>query len=125
MGTVKKALFDTNILVDYLNGLPQARQELLHFEVRLISLVSWMDVLVGCRTAREDAVARRFLEAFEVIPVDPAIAERAVGVRRGNTIRLPDAIIQATAEHHDALLVTRNTRDFPADQPGVRVPYQP
>ncbi len=37
--------------------------------------------------------------------------------------RLPDAIIWATAREASALLVTRNTKDFPADVPGVRVPY--
>jgi len=39
-------------------------------------------------------------------------------------MRLPDALIWASAQHESALLVSRNTRDFPADAPGVRVPYQ-
>ena len=32
-------------------------------------------------------------------------------------------IILATAQHESALLVTRNTKDFPAADPGVHVPY--
>jgi hypothetical protein len=36
---------------------------------------------------------------------------------------LPDAIIRATAEVHQSLLVTRNTRDFDPNEPGVRAPY--
>jgi predicted nucleic acid-binding protein len=39
-------------------------------------------------------------------------------------IRVPDAIILATARVESLLLVTRNTRDFPADLPGIRVPYR-
>jgi predicted nucleic acid-binding protein len=58
-----------------------------------------------------------------VIDLDRAIAERAVAIRREKRIRLPDAIIWATAQIHSLLLVSRNTRDFPANDPGVRVPY--
>lgn len=119
-----KALFDTNILIDYLNGIPQARHELARFQKRLISVISWMEVLVGCRDENDEAVTRRFLEAFEMIPIDSGIAERAVVLRRTNGIRLPDALIQATAELHNALLVTRNTRDFPSSVPGIRIPYE-
>lgn len=32
-------------------------------------------------------------------------------------------IIWATAQSESALLITRNTKDFPDDLPGVRVPY--
>ncbi|MEA2831219.1 MAG: hypothetical protein QOF22_1967 [Bradyrhizobium sp.] len=48
------------------------------------------------------------------------IAERAVGLRRDHHIKLPDAIIRA----HAMLLVARNTKDFEADDPGVRMPYR-
>ncbi len=51
------------------------------------------------------------------------MAERAVELQQSRRIRLPDALIWATAQVHGLLLVTRNTRDFPADDPGVRVPY--
>jgi hypothetical protein len=36
---------------------------------------------------------------------------------------LPNAYILATAQVNGAILVTRNTADFPATMPGVRVPY--
>ena len=38
-------------------------------------------------------------------------------------MKLPDALVRASAQAEAALLVTRNIRDFPADDPGVRVPY--
>jgi predicted nucleic acid-binding protein len=38
-------------------------------------------------------------------------------------VRLPDAIIWATALHESALLVTRDTKDFPSAEPGIRIPY--
>ena len=41
------AVVDTNILIDYLNGSVKAQRELRSFEVVYISLVSWMELLVG------------------------------------------------------------------------------
>lgn len=123
MGAVK-ALFDTNILVDYLNGIPPAREELQRHPERLISLLTWMEILVGCHDPEEEATARRFLDGFEIVPVNGGVAERAVALRRQYRLRLPDAIIWASAQEHSALLITRDTRDFPADAPEIRVPYQ-
>ncbi|MGB5773834.1 MAG: PIN domain-containing protein, partial [Sedimenticolaceae bacterium] len=57
------------------------------------------------------------------VDIDSAIAEIAVDVRRINKMRLPDAIIWASAQKENALLVSRNTKDFPVDAPGIRIPY--
>ncbi|HVL20223.1 MAG TPA: type II toxin-antitoxin system VapC family toxin [Amaricoccus sp.] len=117
-----KALFDTNILIDYLGGIAQARDELARYRESAISVISWMEVMVGARPEVELAT-RRFLSQFSIVAVDRPVAERAVLIRRGRRIRLPDAIIQASSEVHAMLLVTRNTRDFDAASPSVRVPY--
>ena len=117
------ALFDTNILIDYLKGHPAADVELNRYSVRLISAVTWMELLVGAAGADEEEVIEMFLRDFTVVPVDRAVARAAVDIRRRDHVRLPDAIIRASARVHSALLVTRNTKDFAADDPGVRVPY--
>jgi len=117
------AVVDTNILIDYLNGSPEARRELESFETVYISLISWMEVLVGASDGDEESEIREFLRRFRIHPVDEGVAERAVELRRRDKIRLPDAIIWATAQHLGLLLVTRNTRDFPGNDPGVRMPY--
>ena len=44
-------------------------------------------------------------------------------LRRTTKIKLPDAIILATAEVERRVLITRNTRDFLAGARGIRVPY--
>jgi predicted nucleic acid-binding protein len=118
-----KALFDTNILVDYLNAVPKARTELARYTERAISIITWMEVMVGASGDVEDAT-RSFLSSFDVIALDGEIAERAVSLRRSHHIKLPDAIIWATAQTGAMLLVTRNTKDFTADDPGVRMPYR-
>ena len=118
-----KALFDANILVDYLNAVPQARTELQRYSEKAVSIITWMEVMVGANRALETAT-RSFLSGFEIVAVDQPIAERAVSLRRNHRIKLPDAVIWATAQTHAMLLVTRNTKDFPEGDPGVRAPYR-
>lgn len=118
-----KALFDTNILIDYLNGVAAARQEIARHRDRAISLVTWMEVLAGAADAAEDDVLHMFLRDFRLLDVTRAVARGAVDLRRAHRMRLPDAIIWATAQQESALLITRNTKDFPKDEPGIRVPY--
>ena len=118
-----KAVFDTNILVDYLNGVPPANREMEQYEEIAISIVTWMEVLAGADTAEEEAVTREFLLQFNVQPLQKNIAERAIKIRRYQKLKLPDAIIWATAKELGRILVTRNTKDFPAKDPGIRMPY--
>jgi len=117
------ALFDTNILIDHLNGVPQAREEIGRFESRAVSIITWMEVMVG---ASVDLIepTRRFLEGFQVAALDDQIANRAVSLRRTHRIKLPDAVIWATAQASGRIFVTRNMRDFPADDPTIREPYR-
>ena len=118
-----RALIDTNILIDYLAGVEAARDELARHSNPAISAVTWMEVLVGAADDEETARLKSFLADFERIPIDNAISEVAVEIRREHGLRLPDAIIWASARVVGGLLVTRNTRDFPVDDPAVRVPY--
>lgn len=118
-----RAVVDTNILIDFLSGVDEARRELNRHRDVSISQVTWMEVLVG---ARDDAEARRlksFLAGFHRVPIDDLVSEIAVEIRRRTRIRLPDALIWASAQRIDGLLVTRNTKDFPRDDPAIRVPY--
>ena len=118
-----RALFDTNVLIDYLNGVEAAKEELARYERPAISVISWIEVLAGTRREVE-AETRSFLAGFERIELTQVIADRAVTLRRANKMRIPDAIILGTARAENVLLVTRNTKDFRADEPGIRVPYR-
>ena len=115
-------LFDTNILIDYLRGIPQARAECDKHSDRAVSIITWMEVMAGS-TAANEADARTCLLNFYTLPLPTEVAERAFLLRRAGKIKLPDAIIQATSEAAGRILITRNTRDFPPGTPGVRIPY--
>lgn len=118
-----RAVIDTNILIDYLSGVEAARGELDRHRQPSISQITWMDVLVGARDDGETGRLKSFLSGFDRVAIDDQVSEIAVGIRQRTRIRLPDAIVWASAQRVDGLLVTRNVRDFPRDDPAVRVPY--
>lgn len=118
-----KALLDTNILIDFLNAVPEARQEIERYADPAISVITWMEVMVGAPKDLE-APTLAFLTRFRVVDLDRDIAARAVDLPKRHRIKLPDAIVWACAQEGAMLLVTRNTKDFPADDPGVRAPYR-
>jgi predicted nucleic acid-binding protein len=117
-----KAVFDTNILIDYLNGVVEAKGELERYTNKQISIITWMEVMVGAK-GDEDKILRAFLNGFLVSPLTPSVAEKGVELRQTHKLKLPDAIIYATAREAGCLFVTRNTKDFDDTLPDVRVPY--
>lgn len=119
-----KVLFDTNIVIDALNGIVSAHREFAAADEHFISTVTWIEVLAGYRDETYDAGAREVLANIPELRIDRAVAEESVSIRRTTRLKLPDAIILATARVHGLQLVTRNTKDFSAADPTIRVPYE-
>lgn len=114
--------FDTNIVIDWLNRKAPARAELSRYNRHRISRIAWAEVLAGEPLESRDYV-RELIAPFEIVEVDGRIAQAAADIRHRTSMKLLDALILATAQINGAILVTRNTRDFPATMPGIRVPY--
>jgi len=115
-------LLDTNILIDVLRGEQAARDWLEQQQRPAISVITWMEVLVGCR-AEETLAVESWLESFDRLAIDQAVAALTVTLRQRHGLKIPDAIILATAQHHELQLVTRNVRDFPLALGLVLHPY--
>lgn len=124
METGMRAVFDTNILIDYLKGIPQAAAEVERYEEKWISVITFMEVLAGVETPEEAVVVRRFLAAFKTMDLNTAVSERAVHLCREKKLKLPDAIVYASARELGCALLTRNTKDFKAEWPDTREPYR-
>lgn len=115
--------FDSNVLIDALNGHPLAHAEIARVDRPWISRMTWIEVLSKERGATL-RVIERFLEGFGVDEIDTKIAGHAAALRRERPrLKVADAVILASAQVHHRILVTRNTKDFPPQMPGIRVPY--
>ena len=116
-------LLDTNILLDVLRGETVARTWLEQQQKPHISVITWIEVLVGCREGETSRV-HDWLEGFPRLPLDGGIAAETVRLRQRHALKIPDAIILATARCGDFSLATRNVRDFPLALGGVVHPYR-
>jgi predicted nucleic acid-binding protein len=123
VGEPVRAVFDTNILIDYLNGIEAAKAELARYSVRQISIITFIEVMVGAMSADEENAIRGFLATFEVLELSAAIAQEAILIRQQLRLKIPDAIVYATARTQGCLLVSRNSQEFKQDWPDIRIPY--
>lgn len=68
--------------------------------------------MVGAKKYHQEQRTRMALSTFNIINISQDIAERSVALRQEYKLKLPDAIILATAQLHRLELITRNTKDF-------------
>jgi predicted nucleic acid-binding protein len=113
-GTVADVLVDTDIFIDHLRGARELKpgKHRLHY-----SVVTRAELFAG--TSGPDLVAQ-LLAPFHEMDVNRPIAERAGRIRRETGVRLPDALIAATALEHRLSLATHNEKDFSPVR-GVRI----
>jgi len=109
-------LVDTDVIIDVLRGIEEAKCYLLKLAEGgiAVSTVTVAELFSGKET--RDPVKRekilRLLRHFEVIPVDKEIAILAGEIRRDYGLHLGDAVISATAIVHGLTVVTGNVKHF-------------
>ena len=107
-------LIDTNAVIDYLdNKLPEVGSGLIDGITPQISVISRMELL-GWTNAEDEQlqVLQQFVSASVVYNLDEPVIVKAIDIRKAHKIKLPDAIIAATALVHSLTLLTRNVDDF-------------
>jgi predicted nucleic acid-binding protein len=118
---VSDPFFDTNIVIDWLFDREPATAELSRYRKHRISRIVWTEILAG-EPLHERPRLQQLLAPFEIVELDGRIAGAAADIRHRLKMTLLDAFILATAQVHGGILITRNTKDFPANMPGIRVP---
>jgi len=114
---MRKYLTDTNIIIYYFNGsLPTEIKEKIEmlFETSFnISIITKIEFL-GWRKHTKDSFkkAKQFLNHARILRMTDKIVDLAINLRRTVNVKTPDALIAATAIQNDAILVTRNIKDF-------------
>ena len=110
-------VYDTNIFIYYLAEEPAvlpffseaflSQHDVAISPIVRIELLSFPDL-----SDEEEQVTADLLTQFELVPLLPEIEDRTIQLKRQYRIKLPDAVIAATALHWSANLVTRNIDDF-------------
>jgi predicted nucleic acid-binding protein len=110
-------LLDSNSIIDYLQSkLPAKSQQLLDAivdEASIVSVISKMEILgFNFSTEKEQEIAETFMAYSTILDIDEKIVAQTIFIRKSKKIKLPDAIIAATAVVHHFTLITRNIGDF-------------
>jgi len=78
-----------------------------------ISVITKMEFLgFKKHTERSFSKSSKFLEHASIIDLDDEIVDIVISLKRNKNMKLPDAIIAATAIKNSWILVTRNGSDF-------------
>jgi predicted nucleic acid-binding protein len=111
-------LLDTNVVIDAFAGRADAVKAITNgrkadLEWIGYSAVTRLEVLgFPGLTAADELGLRNLLGQFSEATIDEAIIERAIEIRKSVPVKIPDALVAATALIYDATLLTRNTADF-------------
>ncbi|HLB56711.1 MAG TPA: type II toxin-antitoxin system VapC family toxin [Coxiellaceae bacterium] len=103
-------LLDTNVVLGFLNGNSKISD---FFEKKLmqstlhVSQITRMKLLgYSGITSEEEKHLKKFLSYVKVLPINDAVCDQAITLRREKKLKLPDALIAATAICFDLMLVT-------------------
>jgi predicted nucleic acid-binding protein len=112
-------IVDSDILIDVARGEADAINCLLRLEqtsVLAISVVSQMELIVGCRSKKELQDLEKFLNRYQVLKISDRISDRAVDLVKqyflSHGLLIADGLIAATALIHNEAFITKNQRDF-------------
>ena len=111
-----KYLLDSNVIIGYLAGkIPSpgmvSVSEIVD-QTPHISVVSQIEVLRFSDTPENEAVLTGFVDTTVVHTLSTDVVQRTISLCKQSRIKLPDAIIAATALQENLILVTRNIDDF-------------
>jgi hypothetical protein len=112
----ERYLFDTNVLIDFLNGEPIVHDlvnQAIATRTAYDSPITWIEVLCYPQlTDSESQNIRDFLHQLQIISLNETTLDRTAEIRKAVRIKLPDALIAACAIESSCTLVTRNIKDF-------------
>ena len=123
-------IVDTDIIIDVGRGVPEAAnclQELKLNSRLAISVVTQMELIVGCINKSELRTLEKFLQQFDVICIDQLISDKAVELlclyRLSHGLLIADGLIAATAIVWEFPFITKNQRDYRFIQNLNLLPY--
>jgi predicted nucleic acid-binding protein len=113
----KRYLIDTNIAIYFLDGhLPPSSLPFLSAvfnQERNMSVITKIELLGwNFPNPNKSDISYAFVDQSNVLPLSENIVNKTIEIRQRYKIKLPDAVIAATAIVHDFTLISRNDKDF-------------
>jgi predicted nucleic acid-binding protein len=101
-----RIVVDTSLIINLFNGIEEV-QELIANRNLFVSIISEIEVLsFPSITAKDSELLRGFLSECYIVDIEPAIKDITIDIRSKFKIKLPDAVIAATAIYFDLPLFT-------------------
>lgn len=110
-----KAVLDTNVVIFISKQQIDIDKLLSHYDEFYVSIVTYMEVYgFEFENEAEKALIDDFFEMVEIVNVNMPIAEKVIEYKKSKRrkIKLPDAIILATANFVEADLLSDDWDDF-------------
>jgi predicted nucleic acid-binding protein len=112
----KGCLIDSNVVIGYLdNKLPAKGMEIMGViidDTPNISVITKIEVLRFNAPATSYAILKEFIDECVILELTDMIVDKTIAICKSSRIKLPDAIIAATALVNNLSLITRNISDF-------------
>jgi predicted nucleic acid-binding protein len=109
-------LIDTNAVIDFLNNkLPISGLNFLGDvidDIPNLSVISKIEILGFNTTDEHYSLLTNFINDSNVYDLSDEIVVHTIELRKKSKIKLPDAIVAATALIYNYALITRNISDF-------------
>jgi predicted nucleic acid-binding protein len=117
-------VLDSNIIMDLFNGVEGVEflKDKLPLDEQFISVITRIELLAFDNLSSEDERSiRLFLSHRTIVPLNEAVENNAILLRRKTSLKMPDAIIAATALTLDATIISRDDHLLGLAWPGLSV----
>ncbi len=113
---MEQYLIDTNVISDYFSASFSDKgflfMDIVIDTIPKLSIISQIELLSWKADIVTEKSVRNFIEDSIIFNISTEIIEYSVALRRSVRIKIPDAIIAATAIANGYILITNNERDF-------------
>lgn len=116
---MSRIIIDTDILIDVGRRIDKAVFFLERIEkesISMVSIITQMELIVGCRNKKELNNLDKFLSRFEIVHLDKSVTDKGIELLRkyrlSHGLLIADALIAATAIINGVFLTTKNQTDY-------------